>query len=163
MEQFWLLRIEYARFDEKNFQKTIGNLGSTKYYLSAKDSEAPWITHCVSAVRHILRRTTGWMLPHYYVGNMCRKILDNSRISSHLIPLEEWEMGDLIFFHRKSAFHQAYMITHMWICMDENSFFHSSWWNWGKINKINDCLSKGNIATCKILSNFTDPREKVIL
>ena len=91
---------------------------------------------------------------------MCRKILDNRDIYSCLVPIEEGDIGDLIFFHRKSIAHKAYMITHVGILVDEDSFFHSSWSRDGSIEPIASRIYQGNIATCKMLTQLTDSRGK---
>ena len=57
---------------------------------------------------------------------MPRRILDAQAPQAVLVPLEEGERGDLIFFHRKSLTYKAYMITHVGILIDEETFFHST-------------------------------------
>lgn len=158
MEQFWLLRIDYPLFHQKEFDMSVVSLANTQYDLWAKDSDAPGVTHCVSAVRYIVKKATWWHLPYYYVGDMCRRILDNPQIHSSIVPLWEWDIWDMIFFRKKSITHRAYMITHIGILIDEDHFFHSSWWQWWKIDSIESRIKKGNIATCKLLTRFTDPR-----
>lgn len=112
----------------------------------------------MSAVRYILARTTGWVPPHFYIGDLCRKILDQRELDSRLVPLEDGERGDLIFFHGKSVVHQTYMITHVGILVDEDLFFHSSWSKDGSIDTIQSRIHDGTIATCKMLGRLTDPR-----
>lgn len=89
MEQFWLLRIDYPHFDEEIFREALTLLSKTQYSLTAYDSDSPSITHCVSAVRFLISKSTWWQLPHYYVGDMCRKILDNPKISCKIYPFSE--------------------------------------------------------------------------
>lgn len=98
------------------------------------------------------------MLPHYYVGDMCRRVLDNQEIDTQLVPITDGEIGDLIFFHKKSITHRTYMITHVGILVSEDSFFHSSWGKNGSIESIESRMHRGNIATCKMLGRLTDPR-----
>lgn len=160
METFWLLRICYPNFSEEKFRETIPELLSTQYSRSAQYCDSPWVTHCVSAVRYLIEKSTWWQLPYYYVWDMCRKILENHSIDAHLVPIEEGKIGDLIFFHRKSVAHKAYMITHVGILVDEDSFFHSSWSKDGSIEKIQSRMHTGTIATCRQLSSLTDPRSK---
>lgn len=159
MEQFWLLRIDSRRFIEERFCQAVDKMKGTKYHLSARYEDAPRLTHCVSAVRYIFEETTQNPFPYYYIGDMCRRILDERSLWARLVPLHEWEMGDLIFFCGRARRYQRYMIHHVGVLIDDSSFFHSTYGKWWVIDSIEKAILKWNIATCKILNSYTDHRQ----
>ncbi len=160
MEQFWLLRIEFPMFDATKFQESIDMLMWTQYKLSARDEDAPWVTHCVSAVRYVIERATGYTLPHMYIGNMCRRILDAQVFPSRILPLDYWETWDLIFFRWRTRLYNSYMVTHVWILLDDEYFFHSTLGRWWVTDNISGAVIQSNIASCDIMTRLTDPRSK---
>lgn len=163
MAQFVALRFDHFRFDESWFQEALRDLSGTSYSLKSIDEDAPQVTHCISAVRYIISKSTGFHLPHVYIGDFISYMLANSVAWSRLIPLYDHDMGDLVFFHKRSVAHRAYMITHVGVFVDDEwSFFHSSpkWW---KIESIENSLHHGRIVTCKIATQNTDPRTSLFL
>ena len=159
MEQFWLLRIDFPTFDERLFSEALDVLKKTKYSLRASYEDAPWVTHCVSAVRFAFEKATQQIFPYYYVWDMCRRILDDRFSWAKLVPLDQVERRDIIFFHGFAKWHKRWMIYHVWIMLDEESFFHSTYGRWWAIDNISKPLQEGNIATCKQLSSYTDFRK----
>ena len=67
MEQFSLLRIKYPRFDDIAFEQGLQDLSKTEYALSATPEQAPAVTHCITAMRYLIAKTTGWTLPRMYI------------------------------------------------------------------------------------------------
>mgnify|MGYP003419193359 FL=1 len=164
MEQFAILRLGTIRrnFDDIKFDKAVQELRNTRYNIKAKQTDAPWVTHCISAVRYIVAKSTEIILPKAYIGDMCHKICTSHQyLEPQMRPLSEQERWDLIFFREKSSYHRAYMISHIGIFIDDEwNFFHSNWKKWGEISNISEYIQTGKIATCKILANYTDPRRK---
>lgn len=162
MEQFAILRLGSLRrnLDDIKFNRAIQELRNTRYNINAIQADAPAITHCISAVRYIISKSTGIILPKAYIGDMCHEIcLSHQYLEPQVKPLREQERWDLIFFREKSSYHKAYMISHMGIFIDDDwDFFHSNWKKWWEINHISEYIQTGKIATCKILANYTDPR-----
>lgn len=158
MEQFWLLRIHFDVFDDREFYWAIGQLRGSKYNLMASDTDAPWVTHCVSTARYLIQKASGYTFPLMYVGDMCRNILDTSIPHAHIIPLSDWDKWDLIFFRWVSRVSRLPAITHVGVLIDEQNFFHSTYWRWWVIDAINEKIMDGSIATCRILSSYTDER-----
>jgi hypothetical protein len=152
--------MQYMEFDKEKFLSAINNLNDTRYSLDARTSDAPQVTHCVSAVRYALEQSTWHILPYYYVGDMCRRLLDIRFLGASIVPIEDWDLWDLVFFHRKSVTYKVYMITHVGILLDDQRFFHSTWWRGGIVENLSKILHQGNVATCRILSSLTDPRGK---
>jgi cell wall-associated NlpC family hydrolase len=77
---------------------------------------------------------------------------------ARLISLEEAELWDLVFFHRRALAHKVHMISHVGIFVDgDGNYFHSSP-KWGKVDNISDSLIKGTIVTCRLALKRTDPR-----
>lgn len=162
MEQFAILRLGTIRrnLDDIKFDEAIQELRNTRYNIKAKQTDAPWVTHCISAVRYIVAKSTGIILPKAYIGDMCHEIFTSHQcLEPEVRALSEQERWDLIFFREKSLYHKAYMISHIGIFIDDDwDFFHSNWKKWGEINHISEYIQTGKIATCKILTNYTDPR-----
>ena len=158
MEQFWLLRIQFDVFDERKFYQAINELHGSKYNLSATNADAPWVTHCVSAVRYLIQKASGYTLPLMYVGDMCRNILDKWVPSAHIIPLSEWDRWDLVFFLWRSRISHLPAITHVGVLLDGERLFHSTYGRWWVIDPICMRINDGSIATCRILSSYTDER-----
>lgn len=162
MTQFIALRFDELRFDTIWFQDALMDLSDTSYSLESRDEYAPKITHCISAVRYIISKSTWFQLPHMYIGDFIAYMLANTIAWSRLIPLCDHDRGDLVFFHKKSVAHKVYMITHIWIFIDDEwNYFHSSpkWW---KIESIRNSMNLGNIVTCKMATRNTDPRMLIL-
>lgn len=156
--QFIALRFEYLRFDESSFDASLEDLRHTKYSLSAMSADAPWVTHCITAVRYIVSRSTWFVLPYSYIGDIIHSVVHNSTWWARLIPLDEHERGDLVFFHRRSPAHRVHMITHVGIFTDDTgNYFHSSP-KWGKIENIASSLLEWTIVACDLAMRRTDPR-----
>jgi hypothetical protein len=121
-------------------------------------TDAPWVTHCITAVRYIITKSTGFTLPYTYIGDFLHDVVHLGKSWARLVPITEHERGDLVFFHRYSKVHKVYMITHVGVFIDEFwNYFHSSnqWW---KVDNISQSLIKGTIVTCELAMRRTDPR-----
>jgi len=158
MEQFWLLRIQFDIFDDRQFYRAIKQLHGSRYNLMASDSDAPEVTHCISAVRYLIQKASGYTFPLMYVGDMCRNILDLWNPHARIVPLFHGDRWDLIFFRWESRNSQLPAITHVGILIDEERFFHSTYRRWWVIDSIHNRIMNGSIATCRILSSYTDER-----
>jgi len=158
MEQFGLLRLEFPSFDKERFCWTIDELKRTRYSLWAMYEDAPSVTHCVSAVRYALEQSIATTFPYYYVWDMCRRILDDRLYQSHLVPIDQGQQWDLVFFYWKTKRYKRWMIHHVWILVDEENFFHSTYGKWWVIEPLLNHIEKGDIATCKVMSSYTDHR-----
>lgn len=79
MEQFASLRLNGIQrtLDDHQFENAIQELECTKYNIRAKQEDAPETTHCISAVRYIIERSTGITLPKVYIGDFCREIYNS--------------------------------------------------------------------------------------
>lgn len=155
---FIALRFEHLRWNNEEFHTSLCELENTKYSLWAKDEYAPWVTHCISAVRYIIRKSTGFNLPHEYIWDFVTNMLYNWVAWSHLIPLKDAERWDLVFFHRKSLAHRVYMISHVWLFVDDMwNYFHSSP-KGGKIESVNSAINRGTIVDCRLAMKRTDLR-----
>lgn len=167
MEQFVALRLNslWRSIDNTKFDIAIRDLENTKYKINAIQTDAPWVTHCISAVRYIVEKSTGIILPKSYIGDICNEILTSHHyLEPNLVPINEQDRWDFVFFTKKSIYHKAYMISHIGIFIDDDwYFFHSNWKNWWEINHISECIDTGEIATCKVLTNYTDPRRRTHL
>ena len=158
--QFIALHFDHLRLDETHFDEAIRELRSTKYSLSSQDKDLPHMSHCVNAIRYILSRNSWDNLPYAYIGNLIHTLIERSFLWARLIPLEEHARWDLVFFHRRSIAHRAYMISHVGIFVDDNwTYFHSSprWW---KLDNIVDSLQKWTLVSCELAMKRTDPRTK---
>jgi cell wall-associated NlpC family hydrolase len=121
-------------------------------------ADAPWITHCITAVRYIIAKSTGFTLPYTYIGDLLCDMVMTGFAWARLVPLHDHERGDLLFFHRRSPAHKAYMITHVGIFVDDAwNYFHSSnaWWI---IENISSSLIQWTIVSCELAMRRTDPR-----
>lgn len=160
MEQFWLLRIQFDMFDDRQFYRTIEQLQGSRYNLMASDMDAPRVTHCVSALRYLIQKASGYTFPLMYVWDMCRNILDEWNLRANIVPLSQGDRWDLIFFRWKSRNSFLPAITHVGALVNSTHFFHSTYWRWWVIDSISDRIHDGTIATCRILSSLTDERWK---
>ena len=165
MEQFVSLRLDtIARnIDNTLFDHAVDDLRSTQYNINAIQEDAPQSTHCITAVRYIIEKSTWIILPKMYIGDFCRTIYEeHTHLEPKTIPITDHERWDLVFFMKKSQFHLSYMISHVGIFMDDNGkFFHSNPSQWWQLDKLSQHINRGKIATCRILSNYTDPRRKI--
>ena len=164
MEQFVSLRLDTItrNTDNDRFDRAVNELISTQYNIRAIQEDAPQSTHCITAIRYLIEKSTWIILPKMYIGDFCRTIYDEYMYLDPLIvPIEEHQRWDLVFFMNNSRFHRAYMISHVGIFIDDEwDLFHSNWKKWWEINHISQYIQTGKIATCKILANYTDPRRK---
>jgi cell wall-associated NlpC family hydrolase len=162
MEQFAILRLNtiHRSIDDRLFDSVIQDLKHTEYKIRAKQEDAPRITHCISAIRYAIEKSTGIILPKLHIGDFCCEIYTSyNYLEPHILPISDHQRWDLLFFHKRSDYHKAYMITHVGIFLNEDGdFFHSNYPKWWKIDNIRHYLNKWSIATCKVLSNYTDPR-----
>lgn len=149
------IRPNYTYFNEEKFNFCIEHILNTTYKSWAKSEEAPIYTDCITAVRWILRQSSDFLLPRWYIWDF-PKLLE---LSSKTISVMDTQIGDLIFFERMSFTHNKYMISHIGIMVSESHFFHSSshFW-WGKISSLADFDYKNSILDESFLSIARDPR-----
>lgn len=159
MNQFIALRFDHLRFDDSSFDHAILQLQWTRYSLKSMSADAPWVTHCITAVRYVILQSTGFTLPYTYIGDFLGHMIHDGNQWARLIPLEDHDRWDLVFFHRRSPAHKTYMIAHVGIFTDAYwNYFHSSP-KWGKIDNISYSLINGTIVACNLAMRRTDPRK----
>lgn len=92
MEQFASLRLNSIQriLDDNQFENAIQELEYTKYDIRAKQEDAPETTHCISAIRYIIERSTGIILPKVYIGDFCREIYSShTYLEPSIFPLSD--------------------------------------------------------------------------
>jgi hypothetical protein len=92
MEQFASLRLSSIQrsLDDSQFEKAIQELEHTKYNIRATQKDAPETTHCISAVRYIIEKSTGIVLPKIYIGDFCREIYNSHNyLEPNILPLSD--------------------------------------------------------------------------
>lgn len=153
-----LFRPNFSVFHDERFQALIEKLLFTTYKIGAEYEEAPEYTDCVTATRHILENCSDIVLPRVYIGDM-PKMLRNDGFKE--VSLQEGGKWDIVFFEKMSLRHEAYMVAHMGILVNENDFFHSTLhFGGGKISSLRDIDYNSLILDESFLEIAKDPRSK---
>ncbi len=155
---FIALSFTDLKFQKEHLKKVLSDLQGTTYFLWAKDENAPGVTHCITAVRYVMEKSLGVQLPHVYIGNFIHHMVENRIFGASVIPLDEHDVWDLVFFHRKSLAHRIYMISHVWIFVDDTWNYFQSSPKGGEIESINSAINRGTIVDCRLAMKRTDPR-----
>ncbi len=92
-------------------------MGVTQYKRLAYNDELPAYASCITAVRYLIRKTTGLRLPNVWVADIPYAMtLKNWR--AVVIDKDQLRSGDLLFTCRWNQ------ITHVAIAIDANRIFH---------------------------------------
>lgn len=151
-----LLRPLHISLDREKLYFLKEKLLDTTYHAWSIDSDAPESTDCVTALRYLLRYSSDFVLPHAYIWDLPHILIQEKLC--RIVSLSEGECGDLIFFEKMSKTHKKYMITHVGLMLDRDSFFHSSLLHNGSTSHIDDDEYMSSILEESFLSLARDPR-----
>lgn len=151
-----VLRPNNLVIDEEKFLFLQERILFTTYKSWARGSEAPRYTDCISAVRYLLQYASNFLLPTAYIGDLTTLLMNNKLCSVE--SLSNAQLWDLIFFEKMSKTHKKYMVTHVWIMLNNTDFIHSSLAHNGSISRVDDTEYMNNILSESFISLAHDPR-----
>lgn len=148
-------------------QSIIEEIKSTNYKIWAKQSQAPWVTDCITAVRYVVNRLSRESFPLTYIWDTPKDLIWEGYLKSRflwasIVLFDKASTWDLVFFYWASQrWNSPWMVKHIWIILDPGmNYFHSDVWVWGNISCLNNHEDYSRIATGKQMMESTDPRGK---
>ncbi len=151
-----VIRPDYQNLDTEKLIFLTEKMQTSCYKSGAKDSEIPWKSDCITALRYILKISTGFLLPKSYIWDLPWLLIS---LGAREISLLWAEMGDLIFFERMSFTHKKYMISHVGLMISDREFYHSSLhYGGGKISSLDDIDYNNLVLDESFLEIAKDPR-----
>ena len=144
-------------------------VGQTVYHLSAKNTQAPHQTNCVTSIRYILKSGSRHTLPSSWIGDMPRVLVSECGYSFCQIDIGSLRAGDLVFISSSECFSPSSnrrSVVHVAMAVGVGILFHSSYERGGACleNIIEPCdrfgeeIRRNIINDSAFLIRYIDPR-----
>ncbi len=151
-----VLRPNSLHIDREKFLFLQERILLTTYKQWANNIDAPYYTDCITAVRYLFQHSSNFLLPTAYIWDLPSLLIKNAVCSVE--SLSNAQFWDLIFFEKMSKTHKKYMVTHVWIMVNNTHFIHSSLLYNGSISGVDDKEYMHNILWESFVSVAHDPR-----
>jgi hypothetical protein len=145
----WLIRIS-EHIDTEKFTAALDRLKFAQHSTDSVYWNVPTIVSCKSAVEYILSRSTGLNLS--YLENIPLRELPNKILGSingsKITTYNTGKIWDLVFFYWKwFRDNSVSCISHVWIMIDWDNFYHSTRTEWYTISSLSEKIIAWKVAT----------------